>query len=175
MSTERSAQKRPGVIHQGALGRDLLDTPSLKRVMKTDSEPRLRTIRRMLALMFLFGSLGTGTELVLMEHTEGVWQNVPLVLAAIGCCGLGLLSRKRGAAQLRAFQLLMALFVASGGAGVVLHYIGNAEFELELNPGASGLELFRESMKGATPALAPGTMVLLGALGFGYVYLIERE
>ena len=37
------------------------------------------------------------------------------------------------------------------------------------------MELFRESMKGATPALAPGTMMLLGALGFGYVYLIEQE
>jgi len=27
----------------------------------------------------------------------------------------------------------------------------------------------------ATPALAPGTMILLGALGFGYAYLIGRE
>ena len=114
-------------------------------------------------------------ENVLMEHTEGVWQNVPLVLIAIACCGLGLIASKRGAPQLRAFQVVMLLFVVSGAAGVLLHYKGNVEFERELNPDASGLELFRESMKGATPALAPGTMMLLGALGFGYVYLTEQE
>ena len=143
--------------------------------MRTGGEHRLATIRRMLAMMFLFGSLGTAAELVLMEHTEGVWQNVPLVLIAIACCGLGLLASRRGTPQLRAFQVVMLLFVVSGAAGVLLHYKGNVEFERELNPDASGLELFRESMKGATPALAPGTMMLLGALGFGYVYLIEQE
>jgi hypothetical protein len=143
--------------------------------MRTGGEHRLATIRRMLAMTFLFGSLGTAAELVLMEHTEGVWQNVPLVLIAIACCGLGLLASRRGTPQLRAFQVVMLLFVVSGAAGVLLHYKGNVEFERELNPDASGLELFRESMKGATPALAPGTMMLLGALGFGYVYLIEQE
>lgn len=143
--------------------------------MRTGGERRLATIRRMLAMMFLFGSLGTAAELVLMEHTEGVWQNVPLVLIAIACCGLGLLASKRGTPQLRAFQVVMLLFVVSGAAGVLLHYKGNVEFERELSPDASGWELFRESMKGATPALAPGTMMLLGALGFGYVYLIEQE
>ncbi|HEY5618853.1 MAG TPA: hypothetical protein VIK60_13000 [Vicinamibacterales bacterium] len=136
---------------------------------------RLATIRRTLAAIFLFGSLGAGAELVLMDHTEGVWQNVPLVLLAIGCGGLGMVATTRGTAQLRAFQLVMMLFVASGVAGVVLHYQGNVEFELELNPDASGMELFRESMKGATPALAPGTMILLGAVGLGYAYLIEPE
>jgi hypothetical protein len=44
------------------------------------------------------------------------------------------------------------------------------EFELEMYPGLSGLELFREAMKGATPALAPGTMTILGLLGLAYTY-----
>ena len=129
----------------------------------------------MIAAIFLFGSVGTGAELLLMEHTEGVWQNVPLVLVAIGCSGLGVIAIKRGRAQLRAFQIVMALVVASGLAGLWLHYRGNVEFELELRPGSSGLELFRESMMGATPALAPGTMILLGAVGLAYSRLIERE
>jgi hypothetical protein len=129
----------------------------------------------MIAAIFLFGSLGTGAELLLMEHTEGVWQNVPLVLVAIGCSGLAVMAIKPGRAQLRAFQLVMALFVASGLAGLWLHYRGNVEFELELRPGSSGLDLFRESMMGATPALAPGTMILLGAVGLAYSRLIERE
>lgn len=129
----------------------------------------------MIAAIFLFGSVGTGAELLLMEHTEGVWQNVPLVLVAIRCSGLAVMAIKPGRAQLRAFQLVMALFVASGLAGLWLHYRGNVEFELELRPGSSGLELFRESMMGATPALAPGTMILLGAVGLAYSRLIERE
>ena len=32
-------------------------------------------------------------------------------------------------------------------------------------PTPSGVQLFCESMRGATPALAPGTMILLGASG----------
>jgi hypothetical protein len=143
--------------------------------VKAAPAAKLDTIRRMLGALFLFGSLGTSAELMLMGHTEGVWQNVPLILLAIGCGTLGLVANKRGMTQLRAFQLVLILIVFSGVAGVLLHYKGNAEFELELDPDLSGIALFRESMRGATPALAPGTMILLGALGFGYAYLIGRE
>jgi hypothetical protein len=143
--------------------------------MKAGPAAKLDTTRRMLGAIFLFGSLGTSAELMLMGHTEGVWQNLPLILIAIGCGTLGLVASKQGMTQLRAFQLVLILFVVSGVAGVLLHYKGNAEFELELNPELSGVALFSESMKGATPARAPGTMILLGALGFGYAYLIGRE
>src|SRR5262245_4802875 len=142
---------------------------------ETRPAAKLDTTRRMLGAIFLFGSLGTSAELMLMGHTEGVWQNLPLILIAIGCGTLGLVASKRGMKQLRAFQLVLMLFVVSGVAGVLLHYKGNTEFELELNPELSGVALFTESMQGATPALAPGTMILLGALGFGYAYLIGRE
>lgn len=124
----------------------------------------------MLAAMFFFGSIGTAFELVLLEHTEDVWQIVPLVLIAIGCVALTVLMRSPVIAALRAFQLTMWLFVASGLAGVLLHYQGNVAFELELNPEAGGWELFWEALKGATPSLAPGTMTLLGALGLAYSY-----
>lgn len=78
-------------------------------------------------------------------------------------------------AAVRAFQIAMALFAASGIAGILLHYQGNVAFELELSPDAAGMPLLLESMKGATPALAPGTMILLGAVGFAYARLIARE
>jgi hypothetical protein len=132
--------------------------------------PELTAIRRILATIFLVGSAGTAVELVLLEHTEGVWQNVPLGVVAAGCLGLVALAVRPGTAGLRGFQLVMVLFVASGIAGILLHYQGNVEFELELNPGARGLELFWESMTGATPALAPGMMILLGAVGLTYTY-----
>ncbi|MQA30054.1 MAG: hypothetical protein GEU82_09480 [Luteitalea sp.] len=127
-------------------------------------------VRSMLAALFLFGSLGTAAELVLLEHNEDIWQLVPLVLIGIGCVSLAALTLTRAGVSVRAFQLAMVLFIASGIAGVLLHYEGNVEFELELRPGAAGLELFWEAMKRAIPALAPGTMILLGALGLACTY-----
>jgi hypothetical protein len=64
----------------------------------------------------------------------------------------------------------MLLFVAGGIAGTLLHYRGNVEFEEEMHPGGTRWELFRGAIQGATPALAPGTMVLLGAIGLLYAY-----
>jgi hypothetical protein len=59
----------------------------------------------------------------------------------------------------------MVLSMVSGAAGSLLHYRGNVEFEIESMPGLTSFALFKQSMTGATPALAPGTMVLIGALG----------
>jgi hypothetical protein len=132
--------------------------------------PQLTVLRRMLGAMFLFGSVGTGAELVLLEHTEDVWQKMPLVLIGAASAVLALVAIKPTLFAVRLFQIAMLLFIASGIIGVTLHYEGNVEFELELQPGATGIELFWEAMKGATPALAPGTMILLGALGLTYTY-----
>jgi hypothetical protein len=120
--------------------------------------------------IFLFGSIGTAVELILLEHTEDVWQQSPLVLLGIACAQLAVLALRPSAIGVRLFQLNMIAFIAIGLVGLFLHYQGNVEFELELQPEASGFILFREAMKGATPALAPGTMILLGALGLVYTY-----
>jgi len=62
----------------------------------------------------------------------------------------------------------MLLFVLSGAFGVLLHYQGNVEFELEMYPTTAGFQLFRKAMTGATPALAPGAMAMLGLVGLAY-------
>ena len=132
--------------------------------------PDAAFLRRVLSALFLFGSVGTAAELLLLEHTEDVWQKAPLVLIAVACVVLAALTIRPSTAGVRLFQLVMVAFIASGVAGLGLHFQGNVEFELELQPGASGFHLFWESMKGATPVLAPGTMALLGALGLTYTY-----
>ena len=58
----------------------------------------------------------------------------------------------------------------SGMIGLYLHYRGNVEFELEMYPSIRGFELFWKSITGATPALAPATMLLLGLIGLAYSY-----
>ena len=127
-------------------------------------------IRRMVLAILLLGLLGTGLELLLLEHTDGFWQRVPLALILTGFVVLGWHAGRRSAASLRVLQGTMILFLGSGLAGLFLHYRGNVEFELEMYPTRTGLELFWESLKGATPALSPGTMLVLGLLGLTYTY-----
>ncbi len=51
---------------------------------KHQQSATLRAIRWFLMAILLMGLLGTGVELLLLEHTEGFWQWVPLFLIAIG-------------------------------------------------------------------------------------------
>ena len=59
----------------------------------------------------------------------------------------------------------MFLSIVSGGLGVWFHLKANFEFEMELHPSLEGWELLKESLSGAIPALAPGSMVALGLVG----------
>ena len=68
------------------------------------------------------------------------------------------------------YQVLLIFFLLSGAVGLALHYRGNMEFEFEMYPALTGLDLFRETMAGATPALCPGTMLILGLLGLLYTF-----
>jgi hypothetical protein len=118
---------------------------------------------------------GTGAELLLLEHYEDAWQFVPLVLIALGLLAMGWRVARPGATSLRAFRAVMMLMVASGALGLFLHYRGNTEFELERDPALSGFALFREAMTGATPALAPGAMMLFGLLGLASALEVRRQ
>lgn len=131
--------------------------------------------RLLLATTFLLGSLGTGAELLLLEHTETLWQRVPLVLLAIGCAAFAAFATTVRRATRATFLGVMMMFAASGLAGSALHVSGNVSFELELDPEASGVALVRDAMQGATPALAPGTMLLLAAVGLAYARVTELE
>jgi hypothetical protein len=93
-----------------------------------------------------------------------------VALLALGLIVLLWHAVSKRASSVRLIQITMALFVASGFIGMVWHYQGNMEFELETYPSISGLALFKEAMMGATPALAPGTMIELGLIGLAYTY-----
>jgi hypothetical protein len=54
---------------------------------------------------------------------------------------------------------------------VFLHYQGNVEFQMEIDPTQHGSELFWKVMRAkAPPALAPGLMAQLGLLGLIYAF-----
>lgn len=138
---------------------------------KEHRDEALVTLRRIVLSILLLGTAGTAVELLLLEHTEGFWQLVPLILIGMSFLALAWHAVSReAAASLLVLQGTMILVGISGFAGIGLHYVGNVEFELEMYPTLSGLELFWKAMTGATPALAPGTMTLLGLLGLAYTY-----
>lgn len=129
----------------------------------------------MVLAILVLGLTGTAAELILLQHYEDGWQIVPIALIGLALAVLVSHGLTRGAASVRALQVLMVLFVVSGLVGMGLHHDANAEFELEMDASLSGFRLFTESLSGATPALAPGTMVHLGLLGLVYTYRHPRS
>ena len=126
--------------------------------------------RRILLALVALTALGLTAELVLMEHTESFWQWVPFGVLAAGLASVAVVARRPTARAVRALQGMMALFIVTGALGVLLHYPGNVEFELERDPSARGLHLLWRSLTGATPALAPGALAQLGLLGLVYTF-----
>jgi hypothetical protein len=130
----------------------------------------LNHIRVLLLGTLAAGMIGTMTELLLLGHFESTAQFIPLALLALGLAEVVWHAASPGPASVRALQVTMILFIVSGGIGTGLHYDGNVEFELEMYPSMGGFELIRKTMTGATPVLAPGTMVLLGLVGLAHTY-----
>ena len=139
--------------------------------MTSDSKRDSGTIlRRGLLLIFVLGTVGLGTELLLLDHFEEWRQQVPLVLLVLGLVLVAIRLFYRGAIILRLFRLIMLAFVLGGIVGLWFHLSSNMEFELEMYPTLTGLELLSKALGGAMPALAPGALVQLGLIGFLYTY-----
>jgi hypothetical protein len=139
-----------------------------------DEPATLLRLRRMLLAIFTLGTVGTGTELLLIGHFEDQPQFIPLSLIGAALAATAWLALRPGQAALRTFQVLMMGFVLGGAVGVGLHYQGNEEFELEMYPEMAGVELVKETLTGALPVLAPGTMSVLGLVGLAVTYRHPR-
>lgn len=135
-----------------------------------DSAETETRLRRLMLATFLLGAIGTGAELVLIDHLEDVWQCVPLALLAFGLLAVAWQRIERGRLSTRVLQGAMLALVAGGLTGIWLHYDGNVEFELEMSPSLAGPDLIREALAGATPVLAPAALVQIGLLGLAYAY-----
>lgn len=132
---------------------------------RNGAERALAILRALLLAVLALALVGTGAELLLIGHTEEIWQLLPLIAIGLGLLAITLLALRPTRRTVQLFRVLMGLFIVMGVLGLVLHYQGNAEFELEMRPSMAGLELVWSSLTGATPALAPGSMVQFGLLG----------
>jgi hypothetical protein len=143
--------------------------------MSTDPRPdRAASARRALLVIQLGALAGTATELVLLEHYDGWKQWIPLALLVAGTVLATLLLLAPRPTAVRAWRGLMIAYVVAGALGVWFHYEGNVEFEIERTPELAGWALFKAAMTGATPALAPGTMLQFGLLGLLLAWLLSE-
>lgn len=128
-------------------------------------------LRWLLFALLIVGLLVTGIDLMLLDHHEDIWQSIPLILIGIALLVIVWHAMARNATSLRAMQTVMVLFVGAAAAGIVLHYRGNMEFQLELDATLSGWELFNKVIRAkAPPAAAPTAMAQLGLIGLIYTF-----
>jgi len=134
-------------------------------------EPEAQSVlRRILLAVVLVGIAGLSAELLLLEHYEDVWQWTPLALLAAGIVAGAAVALRPGRGVLLAFRAVMAVYIVGGALGAYLHLRGNMEFERESDPALTGTALLWESLRGATPALAPGSLAQLGLVGLALAY-----
>lgn len=135
----------------------------------------LAVIRILLLWTLGVGVLGTTGELILLRHIDKPAQWIPLAFLGAGFPILVWHGAAPSAVSVRVLQGLMLAFIVLGVLGVGLHYDGNVEFERELHPDERGWEFVRKTVAGATPVLAPGSMVLLGLVGLAHAYHHPRR
>jgi hypothetical protein len=129
------------------------------------------TARRLLLGIVVIGLAGLGTELLLIEHHEDIYQLIPLVLAGLAAGSLVALVVAPGRGTVRLFQVVMTSFALSGVIGAWLHFQANMEFQLEMDASLQGIALFQQAIRAkAPPALAPGAMIQLGLIGLACTY-----
>ncbi|MYI42799.1 MAG: hypothetical protein F4113_02590 [Rhodothermaceae bacterium] len=126
---------------------------------------RLKIVFQLCHAVLVLALAGTVTELGLLGHFEDPWQWAPIVVLTL-CLSLTLTHFFAPRPLIRKlFRISMILCVLTGITGLFLHLKGNFEFELEMYKNLSFFSLLWRSLRGALPALAPGSMIYIGLLG----------
>jgi hypothetical protein len=122
-------------------------------------------IRFVLLAILGVATIGTLVELLLLKHVEEWQQLIPVVLLPLSGAVAAWSLFAPSPRSLRTLEFMMVCCIASGLIGVVQHFQANLTDAAESTPGLSGLALYQEAAMGSIPALAPGTMILLGSIG----------
>jgi hypothetical protein len=133
------------------------------------SAAHVETLRGWIFIVLVLGLAGTVVELILLGHYEQPMQLVPITLIVLSAVALAWNVVCRDAASLNALMIVMTLCVLASVAGVIAHFRGSAEFQLELDPSIGRRDLLMKVLQAkAPPLLAPGMMMQLGLLGLAY-------
>ena len=132
-------------------------------------------LKKVLVLALLFMMIGTLLELYLLDHYEDTWQLIPILSVGTTLVTLLILFFKKTTKVVNLFKAVLILTALSGVYGVYLHLQSNFEFEQDMKPTATNLELITESLSGALPTLAPMSLVVLACIGYSYLILIQQQ
>lgn len=126
-------------------------------------------VGKLITVTLFLQLIGIGAELILLEHYEDYWQLSPLILIGMATLLSLLVLKSNNQLLAKGYLLIMAMVIVSGFVGTWQHFSANLEFEQEMYPSLAGTELWWEALKGATPALAPGSMIGIGLIGIIYI------
>ncbi|MCX2718026.1 hypothetical protein [Lentiprolixibacter aurantiacus] len=132
-------------------------------------------LKRVIIVALLFMMVGTALELYLLNHYEGTLQLIPIICIGASITTLAILHFHRTTYTIRIYKLVLGLTALSGVYGTFLHLQANFEFEVEMKPTAKTWDLFLESLSGALPSLAPGSMIVLALIGYSYLLLLKQK
>ena len=141
--------------------------------MSTDNNKSL-AVSRLIIGTLLFMMVGTVLELYLLGHYESTLQWIPMACIGLSLFLSILLIFKRTNTIIQVFKALMIASALSGLLGTYLHLKANFEFEKEMKPTADNIDVLVESLSGALPSLAPGSMIVLALIGYSYLTIIKQ-
>ena len=133
------------------------------------------SLKQVITVALLFMMAGTAMELYLLEHYEDVLQLIPILCIGIALLLVIILLFRRTSITMGLFKLVLGATALSGVYGTFLHLRANYEFELEMKPTVKGWDLFLESLSGALPSLAPGSMIVFALIGYSYLILLKQK
>ena len=133
------------------------------------------SLKKVILFAFAIMALGTALELYLLDHYEDKLQLIPILCIGLVILTVILLVFLRTKLVKGIYKFILVITALSGIYGSYLHLLANYEFELEMTPTASILDLLSESLSGALPALAPFSMIVLALIGYSYLIIINQK
>jgi hypothetical protein len=128
-------------------------------------------LRGLILALLALGMAGTAFDLFLLDHHEDLKQLIPFFVIGMGFAAIAGHLWSGGAASVRLLQAVMTLFLVTGVFGMALHFRGNMEFQLDIDPSLAGWALVSKVIRAkAPPAMAPAAMAQLGLLGLVYCH-----
>ena len=130
-----------------------------------------RGLRGLLLLTLVLGMAGVSADLLLLDHVEEATQVIPFAVLAFVLVALIAHAMARRAITVQILQAGVLGFIACGALGAYYHFVGNAEFQREIEPDIGGASLVWKVLRAkAPPALAPMAFVQLGLVGLAWTY-----
>ena len=138
----------------------------------TDGEV-LQKLRRFLLILSLFLFIGALVELYLVEHTQDFIQWIPFVLSFAGILVVVLVLIRPARVSVLVLRIVMALVAFGSLLGIYEHITGNIEFEREVQPNSTTMQLFERGLRGGNPLLAPGVLAIAALIAVSSTYKLN--